>query len=181
MTGNKTMFEKTIYFALGGSRSGKSDHAEEQALMLADKHGLSAFYIATGQAFDDEMKARIERHQSRRSSQFTTIEAPLDLVKSLMEREAGDIVMVDSIGTWITNHMMADANIDEVIDEAITALEKTPASVVLVSDEIGMGIIPDNTMSRQFRDHIGMMNQRVAGIANTVVFMVAGLPLTVKS
>ena len=127
------------------------------------------------------MQARIARHQDRRSAKFQTIEEPLDLAGVITRLKPDDVIMIDSIGTWITNHMMAQSDLPTVIKATLDALTSAAASIVLVSDEIGMGIVPDNAMSREFRDHIGLMNQGVAAIANTVVFMVAGLPMIMKS
>jgi adenosylcobinamide kinase/adenosylcobinamide-phosphate guanylyltransferase len=172
--------KKTIILILGGARSGKTQHAENQTLTLAADN-RDAVYVATGQAIDDEMKARIGRHRNLRSEKFTTIEEPLNIAHVIGAHGKNDIVLIDSIGTWITNHMMADHDLDEVIDTTIAALEKTKASVVLVSDEVGLGIVPEEPLSRSFRDHIGMVNQRVGQIADTVALMVAGLPLMIKT
>jgi adenosylcobinamide kinase/adenosylcobinamide-phosphate guanylyltransferase len=172
--------EKTITLVLGGARSGKTEYAENHALSLAaDSH--SAIYIATSQAIDDEMQARIDRHRDLRSNQFTTIEAPLNLAHVLEDYNENHVLLVDSIGAWITNHMMAEHDLDNIINCTITALEKTNATVVLVSDEVGMGIIPAEALSRDFRDHIGMMNQRVGQLADSVAFLVAGLPMMIKT
>jgi adenosylcobinamide kinase/adenosylcobinamide-phosphate guanylyltransferase len=171
---------KYILLTLGGTRSGKSDYAEQAALALAGgQHPL--YYIATGQAVDAEMKARINQHQRRRSSRFNTIEAPLDLAQAISTHDSDDVLLIDSLGAWVGNQMMQNADLPCAINTALTAISQAPCSMVLVSDEIGMGIIPDNAMSRAFRDHIGTINQGVAAIANTVVFMVAGLPMIVKS
>ena len=175
-----TITPKTITLALGGARSGKTDYAERHALSLAED-GRIAVYVATGQAFDEEMAARIKRHQHLRSDRFQTVEEPLDLVQTLASFDENHIVLIDSIGVWITNHMIAEHNLDTVIDQTLSALAETKASVVLVSDEVGMGIVPEGAMSRAFRDHIGMMNQRVGQIADTVAFLVAGLPMMIKS
>ena len=176
MTGSKH-----ICLALGGARSGKSDYAETTALSLANTHGQSAVYIATGQAFDDEMKARINRHLDRRDPLFSTLEEPLDLVSVLNNHDHRHVLLIDSIGVWITNLMINEQEVTTVMAETLEALKTTSASVVLVSDEIGMGIVPENAMSRAFRDHIGLMNQDVASLADKVAFMVAGLPMIMKS
>lgn len=171
---------KQIYLALGGARSGKSDHAEAAALKLAQAD-KALVYLATGQAFDDEMKSRIDRHQTRRDARFETVEAPLNIAEVIANYGAGDVVMIDSIGVWITNHMMAEHDVPAIMDETIAAMQAAACTIVLVSDEIGMGIVPEGKMSRDFRDHIGIMNQSVASIANIVVFVVAGLPMIIKS
>jgi len=170
-----------ILFALGGNRSGKSDYAEKAALTSAKDHGLIPIYIATGQAFDDEMKTRIQRHLDRRDPSFITIEEPLNLAEVIGQHDHRHVLLIDSLGVWLTNLMVHDHDIDKHIEALITALKNTSASVVLVSDEIGMGIVPENAMVRAFRDHLGLLNQGVAELANSVVFMVAGLPMMMKS
>ena len=171
---------KQIFLTLGGARSGKSDHAEAAALKFAQAD-KSLIYLATGQAFDEEMKSRIDRHQTRRDSRFETVEAPLNIAEVIANYGAGDVVMIDSIGVWITNHMMAEHDLPTIMAETIATMQAASCTIVLVSDEIGMGIVPEGKRSRDFRDHIGMMNQSVASIANIVVFVVAGLPMILKS
>ena len=114
---------KHICLALGGARSGKSDFAESTALSLAKDHGQSAVYIATGQAFDDEMKARIKRHLDRRDPQFTTIEEPVDLVSVLKSHDHRHVLLIDSIGVWITNLMINDLDVDKVMADTIEAIK----------------------------------------------------------
>lgn len=172
---------KHICLALGGARSGKSDFAESTALSIAHKHNQSAVYVATGQAFDEEMKARIKRHLDRRDPQFMTVEEPLDLVAILQSHDHRHILLIDSIGVWITNLMINNLDVEKVMADTIEAIKKASCSVVLVSDEIGMGIVPENAMSRAFRDHIGTMNQNVASLADKVAFLVAGVPMIIKS
>jgi adenosylcobinamide kinase/adenosylcobinamide-phosphate guanylyltransferase len=172
--------KKTITLVLGGARSGKTEYAENHALSLI-AGGRSAVYVAAGQAIDDEMRVRIARHRDLRSNQFTTIEESLNLVHVLENHDENHVLLVDSIGAWITNHMIAEHDLDNIINCTITALEKTTATVVVVSDEVGMGIVPAEALSRDFRDHIGMMNQRVGQIADSVAFLVAGLPMMIKT
>ncbi|MGC6484977.1 MAG: bifunctional adenosylcobinamide kinase/adenosylcobinamide-phosphate guanylyltransferase [Candidatus Puniceispirillales bacterium] len=167
-----------IHLILGGARSGKTAHAEAEALARAG--GRKPFYLATGQAFDDEMKARIVRHQSIRGERFHTLEEPMNIAASIRNLEPGAVLLVDSIGTWITNLMLAEGNLEEITADCLDALRETSGEVVLVSDETGLGIVPDNAMARQFRDHIGMFNQQVASMADRVVLVVAGLPLIIK-
>ncbi|MGU9961848.1 MAG: bifunctional adenosylcobinamide kinase/adenosylcobinamide-phosphate guanylyltransferase [Candidatus Puniceispirillales bacterium WSBS_2018_MAG_OTU23] len=174
-----TTAQKSLTLVLGGARSGKSDYAEAAALKLARYDGVLA-YLATAEPFDDEMRARISRHQSRRNARFETVETPLDITTAINGFGANDTVLIDSIGVWITNHMMAKSNIPDVINTAIACLVAAPCSIVLVSDEVGMGLVPEGAMSRGFRDHIGMMNQSVAAVADTVAFIIAGLPLIIK-
>lgn len=175
-----SLSSKTITLALGGARSGKTAFAEDHALNLVSD-GMTAVYVATAQAFDEEMSGRIRRHQNLRSDRFVTIEEPLDLIKILNTYDETHVLLIDSIGVWITNHMMAEHDLNTVINATVSALIETKAGVVLVSDEVGMGIVPEGAMSRAFRDHIGMMNQHVGQIADTVAFLVAGLPMMIKS
>jgi adenosyl cobinamide kinase/adenosyl cobinamide phosphate guanylyltransferase len=165
----------SIHFVLGGARSGKSRHAE--ALVEAEPGPWA--YIATAQAWDDEMRERIAEHRARRSPQWTTIEAPLDLASAL--QEAGHRpVLVDCLTLWVTNLLLGDHDIDAASGALLAALVQRPATTVLVSNETGLGIVPDNALARRFRDAAGILNQRVAGASGSVVFLVAGLPMKVK-
>ena len=176
--------KKTITLALGGARSGKTAWAENHALSLAD-NGTGATvkpcYLATGQAFDDEIKARINRHRALRADRFETLEEAHDIASVIASRHGGEVVLVDSVGTWITNLMLADADIRSAADQTLNAVEETAASVVFVSDETGLGIVPENAMARAFRDHIGDFNQRLAAMADEVRLLVAGIPMTIKT
>ncbi|XDZ64621.1 bifunctional adenosylcobinamide kinase/adenosylcobinamide-phosphate guanylyltransferase [Alphaproteobacteria bacterium LSUCC0684] len=169
---------RKIMLALGGARSGKTAYAEGEALALAGES--RPFYLATGQAFDAEMEARISRHRELRQDRFTTIEEPLDIASILRGQDEGSVILVDSIGVWITNLMLGESDRPAAFDAFITALEETKASVVIVSEETGLGIVPENKMARDFRDDTGLLNQRVAAMADKVVLMVAGLPMILK-
>ena len=167
-----------ITLVLGGARSGKSAYAER----LVRESGLSRVYLATGRAFDPEMEARIEQHQQDRGEGWTTIEAPLDLVATL-KRETGPdrMVLVDCLTLWVTNLMMAEHNVAAEAAALVECLgDGLPGPVVLVSNEVGLGIVPDNKMARDFRDHAGRLHQDIAAVANHVVFVAAGLPLKLK-
>ncbi|WP_029042058.1 bifunctional adenosylcobinamide kinase/adenosylcobinamide-phosphate guanylyltransferase [Cucumibacter marinus] len=166
------------YLILGGARSGKSAYGEKVALTL----GSRPAYLATGQARDAEMRRRIAEHQHVRDPRLTTIEEPLALISTLQETGVDhDLVLVDCLTLWITNMMMAD----EDVAEAIVALTEwmnhhsTP-KLVLISNEVGLGVVPDNRMARQFRDLAGMAHQRIAEQADTVAFVAAGLPMALK-
>lgn len=168
----------TITFVLGGARSGKTAFAEA----LVNGSGLSPVYVATGRAFDAEMETRIARHQADRGPTWQTFEAPLDLVGTL-EREAkpGRMLLVDCLTLWVTNLMMDGRDIDAEADALAACLGSgLAAPVVLVSNEVGLGIVPDNAMAREFRDHAGRLHQRIAAVASTVHFVVAGLPMKLK-
>jgi adenosyl cobinamide kinase/adenosyl cobinamide phosphate guanylyltransferase len=164
-----------VHFILGGARSGKSRHAE--ALVQAWPQPWS--YIATAQAFDDEMRARIAEHRTRRPDGWRTIDAPLDLAQAL--REAGDTpVLIDCLTLWLTNLILGEHDIVTAVAALLAALSARKALTVVVSNEVGLGIVPDNALSRRFRDEAGVLHQRVAEVADHVVLVVAGLPLQVK-
>lgn len=164
-----------LHFILGGARSGKSRHAE----VLVQAHPAPWVYVATSQVFDNEMRARIAEHQARRSAEWVTVDAPLDLAVAL--REAGNRpVLVDCLTLWLTNLMLGEHDIDAAAVAMQAALAEREAMTVLVASEVGLGIVPDNALARRFRDAAGLLHQRVAAAADEVVLMVAGLPLKVK-
>lgn len=163
-----------LTLVLGGARSGKSRHAE--SLIMA---GPSPWvYVATAEPLDDEMTARIAAHRARRGTGWRAVEAPRDLAGAL----AGirNAVLVDCLTLWLSNLMLADADIEAETARLEGALTNAAAPVVLVSNEVGFGIVPDNALARRFRDAQGRLNQRIAARADRVVLMVAGLPLVVK-
>jgi adenosylcobinamide kinase/adenosylcobinamide-phosphate guanylyltransferase len=160
-----------LTFVLGGARSGKSAYAE--ALVMA--HPTPWVYVATGQAFDSEMTARVAEHQARRPEGWRTIEAPIDLAGALGGAEP---VLIDCLTLWVTNLMLAGQEPDW--PGLLAVLDARTAPTVIVSNEVGLGIVPDNALARVFRDTAGRLHQRVAARADTVIFMVAGLPMVVK-
>ncbi len=161
---------------LGGARSGKSAHAE--ALVTAFPAPWS--YLATAQALDGEMHERIAHHRARRAAGWETCEVPLDLAAALDALPPGRPALVDCLTLWVTNLLLADCNPDAAADRLLEALARARGPLVLVSNEVGLGIVPDNALARRFRDAAGRLNQRVAAVADRVVLTVAGLPLTVK-
>lgn len=165
-----------LTFIIGGARSGKSRHAEE---LVA---GLPApwTYIATAQAYDDEMRARIGEHRSRRSTGWHTVDAPLDLAGVLAAQPQGQPVLVDCLTLWLTNHMLAEHDLDAECRRLAEVFSSPRGPWFVVSNEVGQGIVPDNALARRFRDEAGRLNQKIATIADTVLMMVAGLPLKVK-
>jgi adenosylcobinamide kinase/adenosylcobinamide-phosphate guanylyltransferase len=160
---------------LGGARSGKSRYAEGIMAALPPPW----VYAATAEALDAEMAERIKAHQARRGAGWTTIEAPRDLA-GLLAKHASAPVLIDCLTLWLSNLMMADADIEAEIDRLCIALGKVSAPVIMVANEVGSGIVPDNALARRFRDCQGLLNQRIAAMADWVVLVVAGLPLIIK-
>ncbi|MEN5298687.1 bifunctional adenosylcobinamide kinase/adenosylcobinamide-phosphate guanylyltransferase [Brucella sp. TWI559] len=166
-----------ITFVLGGARSGKSSYAEK----LVEGSGLQPVYLATGRAFDKEMESRISIHRDRRGREWQTVEEPLDLVGALEKCVRHDrFVLVDCLTLWVTNLMMAEQNIASETETLIAALPELSGPVVFVSNEVGLGIVPENRMARAFRDSAGFLHQAVASVADEVYFMAAGLSLKMK-
>lgn len=164
-----------LTLVLGGARSGKSRYAEGLIAALPPPW----VYVATAQAQDHEMAARIRTHRARRGPSWHTIEAPRDLAAALAAREEAP-ALVDCLTLWLSNLMLAEADIGAEIDELEKSLAAAKSPVVLVANEVGSGIVPDNVLGRRFRDLQGLLNQRIAASADRVVLMVAGLPLAVK-
>ena len=164
----------SVTLVLGGARSGKSRFAESLA---SDKK----YYVATAQAFDDEMKLRIAAHQKQRGLGWITHEAPFDLVTKLREiDDAENFILLDCLTLWLSNLLLAEADCAEMVFELIEHLKHAQANIVIVSNEVGLSIVPDNKLGRAFRDIQGIANQGVASVADHVVFIVAGLPLVLK-
>ncbi len=167
-----------VTLVLGGARSGKSALAER----LAEASGLAPAYLATGRAFDAEMEARIGEHRERRGNGWRTVETPLDLVAAI-GREAGPehVVLVDCLTLWLTNLMMEGRPVAAECHALADCLAaRLPGPVILVSNEVGLGIVPENEMARDFRDHAGRLHQAVAAVAAKVIFVAAGLPMILK-
>ena len=164
----------TMILILGGARSGKSRRAE--ALVLA--HAAPWTYIATAQAFDAEMAARIAEHQARRAEDWRTVNAPRMLPEAL--RAATGPILVDCLTLWLSNAMLAEADLAAETTALEAALQARGGPVVLVSNEVGAGIVPATSLGRRFRDAQGLLNQRMAALADHVELVVAGLPLRLK-
>jgi len=166
-----------LTLVLGGARSGKSRHAEA----LVESSGLACHYLATGTSGDAEMAARIEAHRARRGSHWVLHEEPLALAATLEATTAPDrAVLVDCLTLWLTNLMVAAHDLDAATTDLLAGLERTRGPVVLVSNEVGQGVVPMNAMARRFVDHTGALHQRLAGLADRVDLVTAGLPLTLK-
>jgi adenosylcobinamide kinase/adenosylcobinamide-phosphate guanylyltransferase len=163
-------------FVIGGARSGKSALAER----LATGSTRPRRYIATAEAWDDEMRDRIARHRADRGAGWETVEAPLDLCAALAGAGQGEVVLVDCATLWLTNHLLADHDLEAETASLLVALAGCPAPVIMVSNEVGWGIVPDNALARTFRDAQGRLNQRMAAQADLVVGVMAGLPLLLK-
>ena len=180
---------------LGGARSGKSAHAERLAVELAQQHGLKVIYIATAEARDGEMARRIAHHRARRPTDWGCAEETLHLAAKLRELAAPDTcLLVDCLTLWLSNLLFAgraatQAEADEVVDcplfagetaDLIETLPKLPGRTILVSNEVGWGIVPMHPVSRLFADEQGRLNQRVASVCEKVTLVAAGLPLQLK-
>ncbi len=169
--------DQELTFVLGGARSGKSTFAENLVL----KSGLKPVYIATGRARDDEMENRIELHQERRGDKWKTVEEPLALADALAhEAIPGRMLLVDCLTLWITNLMMAEAKVEREIAGLIRYLKEAKAPIVMVSNEVGQGIVPLNKMAREFVDLSGKAHQEIAKASTNVYFVTAGLPQKLK-
>lgn len=167
----------TALFVLGGARSGKSRYAQHRAEAAEG----SPVFVATAEAFDDEMRARIAQHRADRDARWHTVEVPRDLpvmIDTLNARDA--VLLVDCLTIWTSNLLLADADIPAGTAQLCAAIDRFEGLLILVANEVGQGIVPDNALARRFRDAAGLVNQAVAASANEVVLVTAGLPLTLK-
>lgn len=164
-------------FVLGGARSGKSRYAQARAEAIAGSHS----FIATAEAFDDEMRDRIARHRADRDSRWSTIEAPRELPAAIDALNAKEsVVLVDCLTLWVSNLLFADADIPLAGRQLCDAIARFEGTLILVANEVGLGIVPDNALARAFRDAAGQLNQSAAATVEEVVLLTAGLPLTLK-
>lgn len=162
---------------LGGARSGKSRFARE----LAEASGLAPLLIATAAADDAEMAERIARHKAERDTRWSTIEEPLELADMIDRESAKDrVLLVDCLTLWLANLTFAERSVDAAVEALALRLTKARGPIILVSNEIGLGLVPDTPLGRRFRDDQGRLNQRLAAICEAVVFVAAGLPLSLK-
>ena len=170
---------RAIILVTGGARSGKSKYAEQRAAEL----GSRKLYIATAEAKDEEMRLRIAEHKKRRGDLWTTVEEPIDLTGVLQaQRGRIDCALVDCLTIWLSNLLLrgGEKYVESKVEELMQAMPGLDFSLILVTNEVGLGIVPDNPLARQFRDLAGWTNQRIAATANEVVLTVAGIPMTVK-
>lgn len=165
-----------LTLVLGGAASGKSVFAEN----LTENSGLKPVYVATARIWDEETNHKVFLHRDRRGPQWQVVEAPLDLVPPLAERHAGEVVLLDCLTMWLTNLIMEDHDPEPATDALCTALASCPVPVVIVTNEVGQGIVPENALARRFREAQGRLNIRVAAVSDLVVQVVAGLPNVLK-
>lgn len=169
----------SLHFVIGGARSGKSAFAEE--LALAKKSDRQATYIATAEIFDDEMAARVAQHRDRRGPEWQLVEAPVDLATAIQASDAPDaVLLIDCLSVWITNILVKDMDVDAAQTSLLSALQSAVGTVIIVASETGLGIVPENALSRRFRDANGRLNQTVAADATEVFFVVAGIASKIK-
>lgn len=163
---------------LGGARSGKSAFAERKILDFSSHPA----YLATGQSFDEEMDARVQTHQTSRDKCFVTYECPIELEAELKSAALNhDAILVDCLTLWVSNLMMQnEPNIDDRCAALANEIGAIQVPIIFVSNEVGLGIVPDNKMARQFRDHAGRLHQRLGEVCGQVTFVAAGLPLALK-
>jgi adenosylcobinamide kinase/adenosylcobinamide-phosphate guanylyltransferase len=165
-----------VILITGGARSGKSKRAETRTRAFPGQ----PVYVATAEALDAEMETRIAMHRARRGTDWIEREVPLDLVESLLATDGGGARLVDCLTLWLSNLLHAERDWEREVSELAAALLRLKSPVVLVTNEVGLGIVPDNALARSFRDAAGIMNQTIADVADEVEFVVAGLPMKLK-
>ena len=166
----------SLTLVLGGAASGKSAYGEQ----IVKKCGLNRVYLATAQAFDDEMRRKVENHIKERGDGWQTIEAPIDVVSAISSCTPGDVILFDCATMWLSNIMLAERDIRSDTEILLNTLAKAPCPIVIISNEVGHGIVPDNRLGRSFREAQGKLNQQLAAQSETVVFVTAGLPMALK-
>lgn len=160
----------------GGTQSGKSRWAERLALAS----GKKPVYIATAQALDDEMAAKIDRHRAGRGEKWRLIEAPFDLVSVIDTIKVDEIALIDCLTMWLSNHLLAENDIAKQRAELLGGLQGIAAPLIFVTNEVGQSVVPDNRLAREFQKHQGLLNQQIAARADLVVAVMSGLPLALK-
>ncbi len=179
MTGSKLINKKMLpkfTLVIGGARSGKSTFAET---LVMDSH-LARRYIATAQAWDTEMRDRIAQHREQRGENWLTVEAPLDLAGALQAAGPQEVILVDCATLWLSNQLLSDADLPAATSVLQTAIAECPATIVVVTNEVGWSIVPDNALARRFRDAQGKLNQSLGAQADLVVAVMAGFPIVLK-
>ncbi|GKQ49829.1 bifunctional adenosylcobinamide kinase/adenosylcobinamide-phosphate guanylyltransferase [Bradyrhizobium sp. Ce-3] len=166
----------TVILITGGARSGKSRRAELRARSFPGQ----PVYVATAEALDAEMDERIAKHRARRGNDWIEREVPLDLVAALAETDGGGARLVDCLTLWLSNLLHAERDWSQEVTRLADTLARQHSPVIMVTNEVGLGIVPDNALARTFRDAAGIMNQTIAAAASEVEFVVAGLPMKLK-
>jgi len=163
---------------LGGVKSGKT----KLALSIAEQENWKHYYIATARPIDEEMKERIEKHKQERGNKWKTIEEPIELAKALRSIPENSTIVVDCLTTWLTNLLVENYDYEKKIDELLEVLSevKSEVNIVLVSNEVGLGVLPESKLGRRFIDLIGVLHQQIAKIADKVYFVVCGHALSIK-
>jgi len=178
---NRSPILKKIIFVIGGCRSGKSSHAQRLAEGIQNRNRI---FIATCVPYDEEMQERVRKHQEDRDSTWTTVDAPILLPDMLQKYGTEEnAVLADCLTLWCSNLLMYPDIVQEIdlrADSLIHALENVKGTVIVVSNEVGTGIVPENRLARQFRDIMGIINRRTAAVADEVIWMVAGIPVKIK-
>ena len=171
-------------FVLGGARSGKSSFAEQLALRISEIHSMNVTYVATAQVSDDEMQERIQRHRLGRPSQWETAEIPLNVSNWLQTERGPQVILIDCLSLLLNNWMFLEGCDEEQvflrIDALVSAMAETEHRVIVVSNEVGQGIVPGDGVSRRYRDWLGVMNQKTAQSAEKVIWVVAGIPVDLR-
>jgi adenosylcobinamide kinase/adenosylcobinamide-phosphate guanylyltransferase len=171
----------SLTFVLGGARSGKTAYALREAKAYAEANGGRRVMIATAEPLDDEMAARIARHKAERGGDWTTVEAPRALEEAVRGLAPRDVAVIDCLTLWLSNLMADGAEIADRVDALAAAMDASPADhLILISNEVGQGIVPDNPLARRFRDEAGWMHQAISGACDRVIVVQAGLAHTLK-
>jgi adenosyl cobinamide kinase/adenosyl cobinamide phosphate guanylyltransferase len=178
---DRSKANEQVILILGGARSGKSGYAQKMAETFEGKR----LFVATAQALDDEMAKRIENHKKRRGDTWETREEPVKIPDLISDSQDGyAVILVDCLTLWVSNLLMASGDdverVEDGVERLVDCLGTIRTTVVLVSNEVGSGVVPESRLARSFRDLAGVLNQRVAGIADRVIFMVAGIPWVLK-
>ena len=180
---NKTIFgsifmqknqQKTLI--IGAAASGKSQYAED----ILNNNVGKKLYLASANIYDEEMQEKVNKHKDRRGSDWTTIVEPLDAVRHIENLNIKEIMLFDCATMWLTNHFLEKSNIYHEIDLLVNSIKSSKGSIITVTNEVGSGIVPDNSMAREFRELQGKLNQKLATVASLVVTVIAGIPLILK-
>ena len=180
---NKTIFgsifmqknqQKTLI--IGAAASGKSQYAED----ILNNNVGKKLYLASANIYDEEMQEKVNKHKDRRGSEWITIAEPLDAVRHIENLNIKEIMLFDCATMWLTNHFLEKSNIYHEIDLLVNSIKSSKGSIITVTNEVGSGIVPDNSMAREFRELQGKLNQKLATVASLVVTVIAGIPLILK-